>query len=307
MTLLHLLDNIIQRHLQKSGRAGYELNVLYVNQHVIDAEFDVAEALNLLKEHYPAHNYFELDIEKAHHHVFNSGDGLSELETVLGTNSNPPSSTGSLRALLSTLPSSTSRDDLIIILRRQIIMDFAKERDIKCVAWGDSTTRLAEKALSETAKGRGFSLPQQLSDGLSFGGVLSMFPMRDLLRKEIAIFAELTTPPLTRFRHELGADSSNSASSKHTSIDKLMGQYFESVEEAYPSIVSNVVRTVGKLQALDPSSGNRCQVCSFPIPHGTEGINGWNGLQNGTSTIPESSTSMCYGCARSFGGANSQL
>ncbi|RAL68532.1 hypothetical protein DID88_007259 [Monilinia fructigena] len=44
-----------------------------------------------------------------------------------------------------------------------------------------------------------------------------------------------------------------SASSKSTTIDDLMAQYFESVEENFPSIVANVVRTSSKLK---PTTGH---------------------------------------------------
>lgn len=104
-----------------------------------------------------------------------------------------------------------------------------------------------------------------------------------------------------------------SASNKATTIDDLMIQYFESVEENYPSIVANVVRTSSKLVAgqtalsdgENGSSGKGCGVCGFPVEQGTDGINGWGGDQNDGSGIvrmDDAKGILCYGCSRSIYG-----
>lgn len=299
LALLHVLDGLIRRHLKKSNRAGYELHILHVQEAGAGTEHVPSTAMELLESQYPGHRYITLPIQSNLEHqnrsvtrpaekIGNSGDSMPA--TVPAP--------ASLEALLLGLDSVSSQDDLIGILRKRSVSAFAKEDGLECIAWGDSTTRLAERTLAETAKGRGFSLPWQTSDAIGPDGILSIFPMRDLLRKEIINYSNLTTPPLTNFYHD-SAKAFNSVSSKATSIDSLIGQYFESVENNYPSIVANVVRTSSKLKPLEETS-TLCQICSLPIQQGMEGIENWDGYQ--TEALPARGpvAAVCYGCARSF-------
>lgn len=80
-----------------------------------------------------------------------------------------------LMHLLSSLPSTTSRMDILSILRTRLIVEIAKKEGCAAVLWGDSTTRLAQKTLAETAKGRGFSIPWQTADGDSPFGMYPLY------------------------------------------------------------------------------------------------------------------------------------
>ena len=312
VTLLHILDRQLQIQLERTSRTGYEVHVLFVDESVAYGQAASTEVFALLKERYPSYPYTVVSLAR----VFEFCDVSDDPEiTSIGLDlesSNFPSSKGDgserLERLLSSLPSSTSRADIIGILKSRLVVEFAKRNTCSSIVWGDSTTRLAEKTLSETAKGRGFSLPWQIADGLSPHGITFIFPMRDLLRKEIIIYSGLTTPPLTPLVTERPPSASVSASSKDTTIDDLMSQYFASVEQNYPSIVSNVVRTASRLQA-PPSSRDTltsCQICRLPVNHGADGLFGWGGDQDqmldslrprATNTLPENV--LCYGCARS--------
>ncbi|KAI4124467.1 MAG: hypothetical protein LQ338_004785 [Usnochroma carphineum] len=128
---------------------------------------------------------------------------------------------------------------MIGILRSRLITSLAKELRCSSILYGDSTTRLAERTLSATAKGRGAAIPGLTSDGQSPHGIKIVYPMRELLRKEIAAYATMTDPPLTPLILE-DRSRGTVASSKNSTIEELMGQYFESVEQNYPSIVANV-------------------------------------------------------------------
>jgi len=145
------------------------------------------------------------------------------------------------------------------------------------------------------------------SDGMSPYGVNFHYPMRDLLKKEIVKFSSLTSPPLTDIIVYQSQATQVSASSKSTTIDDLMAQYFESVEENYPSIVANVVRTSSKLKAPEVySSSTACGLCGLPVVEGTDGIHGWGGDQSLDikSSVEERKEFgiLCYGCSRSING-----
>ncbi|KAK3651628.1 Cytoplasmic tRNA 2-thiolation protein 2 [Elasticomyces elasticus] len=266
MTLLHVLSQHLTVQAEKSGRTGYRLHVL----HVDDREREDATALmESVKQRYPEHVYSTRLLSDAL-----QLEGINELLDADTDNSD------ALSTILGRLNSATSRDDMLQILLRKLVVDVAKQQSREAIIWGDSTTRLAERTLAETAKGRGFTLPSVMSDGASPHGVPFYYPMRDLLSKEIVAFASQLDPSLDAM---IRVDKAKPAvSTKNTTIDDLMRQYFESVEREYPSIVANVVRTTSKLQAVLLEEVERqCELCDAPL--------------QGHS--PERSR-LCYGCIR---------
>lgn len=304
-SLLYILNNHLQAQLDRMNRTSYELVVIHVYPQFGDAEAGLNEHIlsEELKSRFPRHTYISAKIEDALDLESIDWNRLG-LEAV-GDLQKPR--TERLQRLAASLPSATSRNDILSTLLDRYLVDAAVTNKCEAILFGDSTTRLAEKTLTETAKGRGFSLPWQVSDGLSTFGINFHYPMRDVLKKEIVTFTSLTTPPLTDLVVQQSSASQISASAKSTTIDDLMCQYFESVEENYPSIVANVVRTSSKLQAptlLDESS--TCGLCGLPVAEGTDGIYGWGGDQNFTSraTEPQSHNRgiLCYGCSRSING-----
>lgn len=299
MSLLHILDTQLQKQRERMNRTSYELVVV----HVIIGSEDSLQATKLidsLKKLYSQNTYISLRLEDALH--------LPDIDWSSLKIARPTT----LDQLFSHLPSHTSRADITATLLSQLLVSCAKKENCTTILYGHSTTRLAEKVLTSTASGRGFSLPWQVRDGPSPYGIDMAYPMRDLLSKEIEQF--------TRVAHSGFKDlvifegkKEISASSKNTTIDDLMAQYFQSVEENYPSIVANVVRTSSKLQAPASDVGDlRCGLCSLPIEKGTDGIFGWAGDQNTNEREKhEQSQSqgevvsdiiLCYGCSRSVNG-----
>jgi cytoplasmic tRNA 2-thiolation protein 2 len=300
VVLLHLLDSQLQGQIGRMNRTGYGLLVVHVN---VPSAAPTGIYMKRLQEEYPRHTYFHVDLAEIFDYPNSilEAPGISELSPALSALSGQASNQDKLDRLLDSLPSATSRTDMLGILRTRLLVEIAKKRGCEGIMWGDSTTRLAEKTLAETAKGRGFSLPWQLSDGASPHGLIFRYPLRDLLKKELAAYASLATPPLTPFI--IPEQVPQPFTSKNATIDDLMTNYFESVEESFPSIVANVVRTSGKLSAHQPfDGGERCTICEMPITAGAGGLHGWGGDQGGID--PSSSNfhpveKLCYGCARS--------
>jgi len=299
-TLLHILDLHLKTQKSKTNRTGFAIVVLCVDESSQDPAS--ATRVDIVREQYPDHEYTSLPL----HDVFRLLPGDSTLRSLLLTSSDEGemSPHEQLSRLISSLTSATARADVLSTLRTRLIVEFAKQNKCDSILWGDSTTRLAEKTLSETAKGRGFSLPWQISDGESPMGVNFHYPLRDVLKKELVSYIKLAEPTLSFLVHEplIGATQA-STSSKKTTIDDLMKQYFESVEENFPSIVSNVVRTTGKLEAPGTTiSKPRCSLCSMPVPEGRFGIHGWGGDQQDGANDgnAQSGSDLCYGCTRSI-------
>ncbi|KAG4434596.1 cytoplasmic tRNA 2-thiolation protein 2 [Cadophora sp. M221] len=302
--LLHILDQHLNGQFERMNRAAYELHIVHIDLYLEAADReDSAKLLERYKARFPRHTYSSFGLEDAL--LLDNIDWKA-----LGLP--PPTEqeiqkpgTEKLQALVGSMPSATSQKDIATTLLTRLLVDVAKRNGCESILFGDSTTRLAEKTLTETAKGRGFSLPWQVSDGMSSYGVGFNYPLRDLLKKELVNFSSLTTPLLTDLIIYQNASSHISASSKLTTIDDLMIQYFESVEENYPSIVANVIRTSSKLKPLNGDATTACGLCGLPVSEGTDGIFGWGGDQNSDSRpvkLDNDHGVLCYGCSRSING-----
>ncbi|KAF2126476.1 hypothetical protein P153DRAFT_297527 [Dothidotthia symphoricarpi CBS 119687] len=299
-TLLHVLDLHLKTQQAKTGRTGFTISVVLIQD--LEQSFPVDQLLSKAREQYPDHQYASLPL----HDVFRL---ISDDASLRGLAPNLVAQEGlthqeQLTHMISSLVSATARADVQNTLKTRLIVEHAKLTGCESILWGDSTTRLAEKTLAETAKGRGFSLPWQISDGESPLGVKFHYPLRDVLKKELVSYTNMADPGLRPLVYEPSSGATQaSTSSKNTTIDDLMKQYFESVEENFPSIVSNVVRTTGKLQmptdaTLDPP----CSLCGMPVSGGRFGIHGWGGDQeDGIDDLPvDAASRICYGCTRSM-------
>lgn len=298
-TLLHILDLHLRTQKTKTNRTGFAISVLYVDETQDSAN---AERLDKIRKQYPDHDYTSLPLDEVFRLI---ADGAS-LRDLLPkeVDQEEMDSQEQLVTLISSLTSATARADVLSTLRTRLVVEFARQSNCESILWGDSTTRLAGKTLSETAKGRGFSLPWQISDGESPMGINFHYPLRDLLKKELVSYIKLAEPELASLVYEpMTGATQASTSSKNTTIDDLMKQYFESVEENFPSIVSNVVRTTGKLKPPSITTpGPCCSLCSMPVPDGNFGIHGWGGdQQDGIIQVrSDSGSGLCYGCTRSI-------
>jgi cytoplasmic tRNA 2-thiolation protein 2 len=301
-SLLHILDQHLQSQYDRMKRTSYELSVVHINVYVDPVDrTDADEMLEKYKTRYPRHNYSSINLEEAL-----ALDGIDWNALDLEHSASGAPSSERLQKLLGSMSSATSRSDIVSTLLSRLLVDVARRNGCEGALFGDSTTRLAEKTLTETAKGRGFSLPWQISDGASPYGMTYYYPLRDVLKKEIIAFSSLTSPSLKDLIVHREPTAQVSASSKLTTIDDLMAQYFESVEENFPSIVANVVRTTSKLKSLSDDDTKACGLCGLPVANGTDGIHGWGGDQNSDSRPSEDGKNgnhhgiLCYGCSRSI-------
>ena len=293
-SLLHILDKQLQRQMTRTGRTGFSLHVLHIFTNATDDVGDM-ERLRLVKDRFPNHEFSTVSL----YDIFTK-DGSKSVEANHGIIPNNGESSSTLENFLAALPSASSQIDVLSILRTRSAVSFALENGCEAILWGDSTTKLAEKVLAETAKGRGFSLPWQVADGESPYGVAFYYPMRDVLKKELLSHVDVVEPPLKALvSPEAFQRTQAPPSAKNTTIDALMQQYFGSIEENYPNIVSNVVRTTGKLQAPHSMNHQCCRLCKLPVTDDLLGTEGWGGNQTSTTALERPEHELCYGCARS--------
>lgn len=271
VALIQILSQHLKGQAEKTGRTGFKLCILSV-----DSERGAESALWAdVKSRYSEHEYQTEILSR----VLASEDLASLFPEAADEEGGPAHR---LQSIMSSVKSATARQDLEQSFTRRLIVQFAKDQECEAVVWQDSTTRLAERTLAETAKGRGFTLPWIVTDGESPLGVPFHYPLRELLSKEIEAYVSYLNPPFEP--DMIKAEAKPAVSTKNTTIDDLMGQYFESVEREYPSIVANVVRTAGKLKAPALSEvEQQCELCNMPL----EG------------RAPDKSR-LCYGCIRTI-------
>jgi cytoplasmic tRNA 2-thiolation protein 2 len=299
--LLSILNTHLEGQLNRMGRTSYDLLIAHVDLGINRLQGShTLDQLEKLKGRFPNYTYISTCLQEALDLDIDwEALGLENFKV-----ERFDSDEERLRVLFSSVSSATSRADIVSTLLTRLLVHIAKKNHCESILFGDSTTRLAEKTLTETAKGRGFSLPWQVSDGVSPYGIAFQYPLRDLLKKELVMFSSLTSSPLDDLIVCPCPSIAVSPSAKSTTIDDLMAQYFESVEENYPSIVANVVRTSSKLKApVIAGISVTCGLCKLPVAKDTGGIYGWGGDQSSyaRSTEIESDRGiLCYGCARSI-------
>lgn len=229
-----------------------------------------------------------------------------------------------LQAFFDQLPSTTSKADVLRLFIRHILISTALKEGCRALVLGCSTTALAELTLGETAKGRGFSLPWMVGDGPmtiqrylasnqdqhqatessdtegretdTMAQLSIYYPNRELFRNELVRYTTLAEPPLTDLIPSDDAVGSGSVVSlRDVSIDEVMLRYFTDVEEKFPSIVANVVRTTAKLDRTANAEEERCcGLCGMGLD--MLGDQRWKG-EMGDDEDPGEGR-LCYGCSR---------
>ncbi|KAG8420397.1 Cytoplasmic tRNA 2-thiolation protein 2 [Metarhizium acridum] len=217
-----------------------------------------------------------------------------------------------------SLPSVTSKADILRLLIRHILLDLALERSYSALLLGHSTSALAALTFAEVANGRGFAVPWQINDGplavctydarpgsagmkeVSQAHMPVYYPLRELFKNEIKTYLDLV-PSLKELISEDSSTASNVVSHKDLSIAEVMERYFDAVEGPQSGIVANVVRTTGKLDRA--ASGHFCLMCGMTLDK--QGDSRWAGeLGDDADTHDAASraASLCYGCKRSING-----
>eukprot|EP00002_Diphylleia_rotans_P003758 TRINITY_DN12647_c0_g1_i1.p1 TRINITY_DN12647_c0_g1~~TRINITY_DN12647_c0_g1_i1.p1 ORF type:complete len:433 (+),score=85.44 TRINITY_DN12647_c0_g1_i1:82-1380(+) len=149
-----------------------------------------------------------------------------------------------LKDLLRGIPSLTSREDMIVYLRHQLLYRIALEQGYECVMKGDTATRLAIRTISETCKGRGFSVPLQVGHSdPRFQGVNFVQPLRDFLVKEVTYYNKLHNLE-TFFIPTMGTKLP-----PKSSINLLAEDFVAGLQADFSHTVHTILRTTEKLHA----------------------------------------------------------
>ncbi|KAJ8101349.1 hypothetical protein POJ06DRAFT_95119 [Lipomyces tetrasporus] len=161
--------------------------------------------------------------------------------------------------VLSNIRDRTSKLDILQTIRESLVLEAAKKLQCTSIVWGDTMSRLAEKTLSLTAKGRGSVIPYILSDGFR-NGIYNLYPLREVLRAEAEEYVRMLN--ISQYVTKPSIKPPNVL--RMMTIDDLLGNYFADVEKGFPSIVSTVVRTAAKLTDQVAYASDNCAICGLP-------------------------------------------
>ena len=295
--LLQVMQEMRRRRAQKRPRPGYNLHVL----HIEDSTSGEPTAIERVKPIFEDYTYHSLALEDCF-------DLLPSLYPTLRSLLKLPldeglTNTQRFQTVFAAIKSETSRQDAFRVLSRRLACEYAKQGDFDSLIFSDSTTQLAQKVLSETVKGRGGSLPWLTTDHTLANGIPCFYLMQDLLDRELGHYSRLVEPSLVPLIN-LPPATASSLSSKDAAIDDAVGDYFASVEENFPSIVANVVKTASKMIAPDQSSMQICDFCGLPwdatSDDGTEAQTA-RAVVNSSNAGTASDHDLCLGCIRTLG------
>jgi cytoplasmic tRNA 2-thiolation protein 2 len=262
IALLQVLDSHIQRQLASRGRAAYGLDVLIVDTSCIDQSPSPVGLVECFKDMFPSPQFSLLSIDAVFQLDNDIQDALSKLGFHKREQEQPRAQ---IERLMKSATTPTCRSDLFNVLLLRLVVAFAKSQNCEGVLWGHTNSRLAATALSNVAKGRGGALPNQIGDGPSPWGLQFNYPLRDLFKSELELYAGLFSIQLSQMIvPDLPAPAVSSI--RETSIDELLTNYITLQGEKYPSIMANVVRTASKLQIpAAPKAGVTCSLCAMPV------------------------------------------
>ena len=280
VVLLQVLDSHIQKQLASSGRAAYDLHVLIVDTSCTAQDSTAAGLLERFRDTFTSPHFSLLSLDAVFKLDDDIYDALSELGFHRDGQEEPAAE---LERLLKSATTPTCRSDLFQILRLRIIVAFARSQGCQSILWGHSDSRLAATALSNVAKGRGAALTNQTGDGPSPWGLHFNYPLRDLFKSELEIYASLLSTRLTNIIVP-DVPASTKPSIRETSIDDLLTNYITSQGAKYPSIMANVVRTASKLRMPALAEVDvACSLCATRV----------------TSTVADSpQNELCYACLK---------
>jgi cytoplasmic tRNA 2-thiolation protein 2 len=183
-TLLSFLDTQLkEKRRGHKNRTRYQLLVCHIDETFLEPTSPGRGQLDTVRERFPeAGRYSAVGLEEVYGFNGVVAEVLENEVEADGENQanghieeEEQTNASKLRNLLSSIPTTTSRMDIARILRTRLIVEVAKQEGCQGILWGDTATRLAEKTFAETAKGRGFSLPWQISDGPTPYGI-PLFP-----------------------------------------------------------------------------------------------------------------------------------
>ncbi|XP_046375267.2 cytoplasmic tRNA 2-thiolation protein 2-A-like [Haliotis rufescens] len=166
-----------------------------------------------------------------------------------------------LADVFKSIKSTTAKENYVRNLRNQLLTAIARRHSYSKVMLANTSTRLAIRILSDIGQGRG----GQVSVDTCFaderhGDIMFVRPIREVTSKEVAMYNSL-------YRVEpVFVPTLTTQASRGASIDHLTECFVTGLQAEFPSTVSNITRTAGKLDSVvRTGTEDFCVLCQSPL------------------------------------------
>ena len=151
------------------------------------------------------------------------------------------------------------REDILGIELHKTILEVARQRGIQKVITGENGSRMASMMLSNIAKGRGSSLYYWGNAGCENGEITICRPLRDLLKKEVALYLHYNPVPILP---KLPLTYNNILPGMGT-YDLLFENFIDTLQDKFPATTYTMLRTATKIQR--PQVVQECRNCGLVV------------------------------------------
>ncbi|KAL6755988.1 hypothetical protein V8C86DRAFT_127885 [Haematococcus lacustris] len=235
-----------------------------------------------------------------------------------------------LQQLVGGVRDVTGREDLVAHLRLRLLRQLASRLGCSKLALGDSANTLAVRIISDTAKGRGYSLPADIAlvdARCGWAAPVMVRPCKEVTAKELVLFCSVLAgipAAHTAHRRHRGLPGPVALPSlavlsprAHHSLNDLSEAFVNNIQVTLPSIMFTILRTASALKpfawndidALNVARAGGaaaigwdtelalCSLCSAPVPpaaqRGTPAERGLAGGQPAESRLAASLDACC--------------
>ena len=159
-----------------------------------------------------------------------------------------------LNSSISSLKDASARQELLLQVRRSVLLATAARLSCLKILTGETGTRLAVELLSGVAGGVGAGLPHRVGFRDTRDNVTILRPMRELSVKEVYLYGSYQQVETWHGQEAAPADT----------IRKVTQEFLFGLQENFPSTIPTVNRTGDKLTVAE-SGEERCCLCEASL------------------------------------------
>lgn len=165
-----------------------------------------------------------------------------------------------IKSYLQSVSTLTAKRDLVVKIRRLLLLRYAQLLDCPFIIVGDTSRTLATTLLSNVSLGRGAQIEFDSGFSDTRNTVTILKPIKDITFEELSYYGKINNLkcPIELF----------GSSMKEDSIQGLMEQFVNNLQENFPATISTVCRTgekIGDETRQTEESENICSLCQAKL------------------------------------------
>lgn len=256
--LIDMVALMLQEQNQThNGKQGFELVIL----HLSSGDLETPDVARLLQKYHPVKIQLRtVDVD--------SYSRRPQETFLVEPDFRVSAAPGDQRHVLEMMRGSTRAvsHDLMAIIHKELILDFALQEGCQTVIYGHSLTRLATEVISLTVLGRGSAISSEIHDRTvthKGNDIQVIYPLRDIFHAEVVAVLKLRELQDFVTSHLLEVQNAKTAT-----VQDLTARYFRHLDATgYASTASTVTRTAEKLSSPKEPEVGKCRICSSPVYH----------------------------------------